>query len=132
MLSAEAENLQLIKKLITAIANRDFAGVTDCFAGDVILHVPGNTLVSGTFKGVNDVMSALGHVAQMSGESLKIRLHDAMANDQHGIVMYEVSAEHASGDIAYSHIDVYHFRDGHISEISGYPSDLAAFDRLYG
>ena len=132
MLSAEEEHLQLIKRLITAIATRDRVDFAACLAPNVVLHVPGTTLISGTFRGFDEVMEALARVAAMSGESLRIRLHDALANDQHGIVMYEVSAQRGGRDIGYSHIDIYHFADGRISEISGFPSDIDGFNRLYG
>jgi len=44
-------------------------------------------------------------------------------------VMYDVKAERDGKEIAYSHIDVYHFRDGRISEITGWPTN--GFSRLY-
>lgn len=132
MLSAEEEHLQLIKRLITAIAARDRDGFAACLAPNVVLNVPGTTLISGTFRGLEEVMVALARVAEMSGESLRIRLHDALANDQHGIVMYDISAKRDGKDIAYNHIDIYHFTDGRISEVTGFPSDIDGFNRLYG
>jgi ketosteroid isomerase-like protein len=132
VLSAEQEHLQLIKRLITAIATRNREDFAACLAPNVVLHVPGSTLISGTFRGFDEVMEALARVSEMSGESLRIRLHDVLANDQHGIVMYDVSAQRDGKDIGYSHIDIYHFTDGRISEISGFPSDGQAFNRLYG
>ena len=132
MLSIEAEHLQLVKNMVTAIATRNRDAVEECLAPDVVLNVPGSTLVSGSFKGLDEVMEALGRFAEMGGDGLRIHLHDVMANDQHGIVMYDVKAERDGKTIAYSHIDIYHFRDGKIREIIGCPHDVGAFEKLYG
>lgn len=118
--------------MVTAIATRNRDGFADCLTQDIVLQVPGSTLVSGTYKGREEVMDALERFATMGGDKLRVRLHDILANDQHGIVMYDVKAERDGKEIAYSHIDIYHFRDGKICEVIGCPHDLAAFERLYG
>jgi ketosteroid isomerase-like protein len=133
MLSVEAEHLQLVKKLITAVAVRDGEAVAACMTHDVCMHVPGNTLVSGTFRGLDNVMETLGRIAELgAGSGTRVRIHDVLANDQHGIVMYDVKAERDGQGIAYSHVDVYHFREGKVSEITGCPQDMSAFERLHG
>ncbi|HUF53140.1 MAG TPA: nuclear transport factor 2 family protein [Dehalococcoidia bacterium] len=132
MLTVEAEHLQLVNNVIRAIATRNREALEDCLTQDVVLHVPGTTLVSGTFKGREEVLEALGHFAQMGGPSLSIRLHDVLANERHGIVMYDVSAEREGKAISYRHIDIYHFRDGRIRDVTGCPYDLNAFEELYG
>jgi ketosteroid isomerase-like protein len=129
MVTVEAANLQLVQNLIAAIAQRDREAVAGCLAEDVVLNVPGTTLVSGRFQGREEVLEALGRFAEMGGERLRVRLHDVLANETHGIVMYDVKAERDGKEIAYSHIDVYHFRDGRISEITGWPTN--GFSRLY-
>jgi ketosteroid isomerase-like protein len=132
MLTVEAEHLQLVKNVVTAIATRDREALAECLSDDIVLNVPGTTLLSGKIKGREEVIETLGRFAGVAGDSLRIRLHDVLANDQHGIVMYDVSAHRDGNDIAYSHIDVYHFRDGKIREVTGCPMDLEAFETLYG
>jgi hypothetical protein len=65
----------------------------------------------------------------MGGEKLRVRLHDVLANRTHGVVIYDVKAERDGKEITYSHLDVYHFRDGLISEITGWPTN--GFSKLY-
>jgi ketosteroid isomerase-like protein len=132
MLTIEAEHLQLVKNLVTAVATRNREAVEECLTPDVVLNVPGSTLVSGSFKGRDVVMMALGRLAEMGGEHLRIHLHDIIANDQHGVVMYDVKAQRDGRQISYSHLDIYHFRDGKIREIIGCPHDIGAFEKLYG
>ena len=60
------------------------------------------------------------------------RLHDVLANEQHGVLLYTVTAQHEDRSIRYRYIDLYHFREGQISEVFGYPADDArAFDEFY-
>jgi ketosteroid isomerase-like protein len=126
---AEAEQLQLIKKLVDAMARLDGAGVRACLTPDVVLNTPGETLLSGTFRGIEDVMEALTRFAEIGGEDMELRLHDAFASDEHGVVLYDVKARRDGKAIVYDQVDIYHFRDGLISEITVCQSD--GFRRLW-
>jgi hypothetical protein len=61
-----------------------------------------------------------------------VRLHDVLADEQHGILLCTVAGHHDERSIRYRYRDVHYFREGQISEVWSYPTDNArAFDEFY-
>ncbi len=59
-------------------------------------------------------------------------MSDVLANEQHGVLLYTVTASHGERSIKYRYMDLYHFREGQIPEVWGYPADKGrAFDEFY-
>ncbi len=132
MQSVEEANLELIKALLAAFAKGSLTAVGEVLTQDVKFHFPGHNSFSGEYKGLEASMSLLARVFQWTGGSTRIRIHDVLANEQHGVLMYTVTARHNDSSIRYRYMDVYHFRDAQISEVWGYPADDAAgFDEFY-
>jgi ketosteroid isomerase-like protein len=132
MLNVEQAHLELIKSLLSEFAGDNLDGVRALLTPDVKLHVPGDNSLSGEYRGVDSSLRLLDRITQWTGGTTRVRLHDVLANEQHGILLYTVTAEHGDRSIRYRYIDLYHFREGKISEVWGYPADDAsAFDEFY-
>ncbi len=132
MLNVEQAHLELIKSLLSEFAGDNLDGVRALLTPDVKLHFPGDNSLSGEYKGVDASLRLLDRITQWTGGTTRVRLHDVLANEQHGILLYTVTAEHGDRSIRYRYIDLYHFREGKISEVWGYPADGArAFDEFY-
>src|SRR5713101_4928680 len=132
MLNVEQAHLELIKSLLREFAEGNLDGVRALLTLDVKFHFPGNNSLSGEYKGVDASLRLLDRITQWTGGTTRVRLHDVLANEQHGILLYAVKAQHGDRSIRYRYIDLYHFREGQISEVWGYPADDArAFDEFY-
>jgi ketosteroid isomerase-like protein len=131
MQSIETENLQVIKKLLQSIAAREWADVRGCLADNVVFHFPGQNAFAGDYRGREKALELLARVVQWTGGSIRIQLHDILANEQHGVLLYTVTAKHGDKAIEFSHIDVYHIRDGQVTEVWGACTEQAAFDDFY-
>jgi hypothetical protein len=130
--TVEQANLELIKSLLAAFAQGSLSGVRDLLTPDVKFHFPGDNSLSGEYKGLDESIALLARVFQWTAGSTRIRLHDVLANEQHGVLMYTVTARHGEKSIRYRYMDVYHFRDGQICEVWGYPADnVRGFDEFY-
>jgi ketosteroid isomerase-like protein len=132
MQSVEQANLELVKALLAAFARGDLPAVREILTRDVRFHFPGRNSLSGEYKGVDASLGLLGRIFKWNAGSTRIRLHDVLANEQHGVLMYTVTAQHGERSIRYRYMDVYHFRDGQICEVWGYPADdPVAFNEYY-
>jgi uncharacterized protein len=129
--SIETENLQLIKALLTGFATRDWPAIRDTLAQNVVFHFPGGNSFSGDYKGREQSLEMLARVTEWTEGSMRVKLHDVLANEQHGVVMYTVSAKHEDKAISYRYIDIYHIRDGQIIEVWGSTVDSSDFDDFY-
>jgi ketosteroid isomerase-like protein len=132
MLSVEQANLELIKSLLSEFAGGNLDGVRALLTADVKFHFPGDNSLAGEYKGVDASLGLLNRINEWTGGTTRVRLHDVLANEQHGVLIYTVNARHGERSIKYRYMDLYHFRDGQISEVWGYPADNArAFDEFY-
>jgi ketosteroid isomerase-like protein len=129
--SIETENLELVKRLLTAFVRGDVQAIRRKLTSDVIFHFPGNNQFSGDYKGIDEALSLLARVYQWTGGSGRIHMHDVLANEQHGVLMYTVSARHKDREITYRYINLYHFQNGQICEVWGVPQDAPGFDAFY-
>ena len=132
MLDVEQAHLELIKSLLSEFAGGNLDGVRALLAPDVKFHFPGDNSLAGEYKGVDASLGLLDRINQWTGGTTRVRLHDVLANEQHGVLLYTVTAQHGERSIKYRYMDLYHFREGQISEVWGYPADNArAFDEFY-
>ena len=131
MQSIETENLQLIKTLLTGFATGDWPSIRASLAQNVVFHFPGRNAFSGDYKGREQSLEMLARIAAWTEGSLRVKLHDVLANEQHGVLLYTVSAKHGDKAISYRYIDIYHFRDGQIIEVWGSTVDSPDFDDFY-
>ncbi|MEO8456892.1 MAG: nuclear transport factor 2 family protein [Chloroflexota bacterium] len=132
MQTVEQANLDLVKSLLAAFSNGNVLGIRGILTPDVKFRFPGYNALSGEFKGIDAALGLLSRIFQWNGGSTRIRLHDVLANEQHGVLLYTVTARHGDRTIRYKYMDLYHFRDGQISEVWGVAADDArAFDEFY-
>jgi ketosteroid isomerase-like protein len=127
----ESEHLELVKALLAAFVRGDIARVRTLLTDDVCFRFPGRNQFSGEYKGIDNALSLLAKVAAWTGGKAQIRMHDVLANEQHGVLLYTVTAQHGDRKIAYRYADVYHFRQGRISEVWGMLQDAPDFDAFY-
>jgi hypothetical protein len=126
------ENLQVIKSLLTASAKQDWQAAGRHYTRDVKVHFPGRNKFSGDYTGLDGVSQLLTALWEWTDGTLASDMHDILANDQHGVMMYTVTAKRGDRAISYRYIDVYHFREKLVSEVWGQPvGDVAEFDAFY-
>jgi uncharacterized protein len=102
------------------------------FAADIRYHVSGRSQVAGGYEGAGQVLGLFGRLFELSAGTLRIELHDVVANDQHGVALFTVSAEREGRQIADNEILVAHVgADGKATEIWTRAGDQYAFDEFW-
>ena len=113
---AEHPNVALMRKGYEAFAKGDMAALTGLFAEDVVLHQPGNNQISGEHKGRDAVFAVFGKLAQLSGGTFRIELHDVLANDEHAVVLQRVTGSRPGRQLDARAIEVFHIKGGKVRE----------------
>ncbi len=131
MQSLETERLELVKALLAAFSQGDVERIRSLLTDDVVFHFPGQNNFSGNYKGKDAALGLLLRVNEWTGGKTRIRLHDVLANDQHGVLLYTVTSSHGDREISYRYINLYHFRESQISEVWGVVQDCPEFDDFY-
>ncbi len=128
---AEHPNVGLLRKGYEAFAKGDMATLTELFSEDAVWHVSGTSPISGVHRGRDAVFAAFGRMAQLSGGTLKIELHDALANDEHAVALTRASASRQGRQLDSLDTDVYHIRNGKVTEMWSFVEDQRSYDEFW-
>ena len=128
---AEHPNVGLLKRGYEAFAKGDMATLTELFSENIVWHVPGNNLISGEHRGRDAVFAFFGQIAQLSGGTYQVKLHDALANDEHAVALARVTGSRQGKQIEILDVAVYHISDGKVTEAWSFADDQRAEDEFW-
>lgn len=124
-------NEALLRRGYDAFGKGDMATIAELFADDIIWHVPGNNPLAGDYKGRDNVLAYFGKSVELTGGTLKVEVHDILANDEHGIALTRDTAQRAGKSLDDNAVQVFHIRDEKVVESWFHPGDSAANDEFW-
>jgi ketosteroid isomerase-like protein len=126
---AEHPNIQRLREGYDAFARGDLDALRERFAPDIVWHIGGNSPLAGDYKGHDEVFGYFMKLAEMTGGTLKLEIHDLLANDTHAVALTRGSAQREGKSLDMNQVHVFHVNDeGKITEFWGFPEDQAAAD----
>ena len=72
-----------------------------------------------------------GWLAHLSGGTHRIELHDVIGNDDHVVALHTTRAERAGKQLEISVVQVFHVRDGKVTEAWTHHGDLYTMDEFW-
>jgi ketosteroid isomerase-like protein len=125
-------NEELVREGFAAFGRGDVDALQHkFFAEDVRYHVPGRSAPAGDYEGVAQVLEWLGRQFEFSAGTIRAEVHDVVANDEHAVALFTVRGERAGKQVEDNSVQVFHFRDGKVSEVWSHPADLYAMDEFW-
>jgi hypothetical protein len=126
-------NEELLRESFAAFQQGDMAALQNkYFAADIRYHVAGRSSISGDYQGIDEVFAFFGRLFELSGGTLRLELHDVVANDQHGVALFTVSAEREGRLFAGNEVLIGHVSpDGKATEVWTQPVDQYASDEFW-
>ena len=128
---AEHPNVGLLRRGYEAFAKGDVATLTEVFSGDVVWHESGTGPISGEYRGREAVLAFLGRFAALSGGTFRVEPHDILANDEHGAVLSRATASRQGKQLDALEVQVYHLRDGKVTEAWSFFQDQRRYDEFW-
>ncbi len=119
-----SENIETSKRGYAAFGAGDVDAVLADYDDDVEFVVPGNSTVSGTYRGKDGVRELFTKVAE---QNFRIEPSRFLADDDVVVVLSRVTAGGESGLEA----DVFSYRNGKIVKAQNL-GDTAMFERVFG
>ncbi len=113
---AEHPNVEVWRKGHAALSSRDWDGIRSYLAEDVTYHVPGNHSLSGDHVGLQAVLALLASGVARTDGTLKVEPHEVMATDDHVVALVKISATRDGRQFSYNGVNVYHVKDGKLTE----------------
>ncbi len=125
------ENTALVQKLVGAFRTGDLATVASCFSPDAVWDFPGRSVVSGTFKGPDEIVAFLARSYELSGATLAVDLIDVTASDRGATQVQWVSADHAGKSMRAVEL-LHHEMSGGVIVRTWHRSDEGAIAGFFG
>jgi ketosteroid isomerase-like protein len=124
----EHPNAEIVRRLSEAFESGDMANAAAVgealVADDVVWHESGRAEPR---RGKGELRAALGEVDyRITG-----RTHDIIANDEHVVLLADATATRAGRTLDYRVAEIYHVRDGRITERWAFSDDTAAIAEFF-
>jgi ketosteroid isomerase-like protein len=120
-----------VRGFFAAFARRDLDEARSLMTRDMQFHMPGAHPLAGDRVGPDEWFRLAGDVLELTEGTFRLKVHDVLANDEHGVALVDVHAERAGEAFNWNRLFVYHFARGKISEVWIHETDQAGVDRLF-
>jgi uncharacterized protein len=122
-------NAELVRRLFGAFG-KDAKQISATFDREVVWRVPGNTVMSGEYRGRRDVVDFLRRTGVETGGTYRSQLHTVLADDDWGVAVYRARGSRNGIDLDVEQALVFKFGSGMITEVTAVPLD-SAFDAFW-
>ena len=124
-------NEDLLRRGYEAFGKGDLDTLRELFSPDITFHSPGRSPIAGDYAGVDETFGFFGKLAELSGGSFRVEVHDILANDEHVVALTTVSGQRDGKSLDDRSVEVYHVKDGKITEAWVHPGDQYAGDEFW-
>lgn len=128
-MTEEHPNAALIRRLFAAFG-RDPKVIAAALARDVVWRVPGNTAMSGEYRGPREVVEFLRRTGLETGGTYRSSLRTVLADDEWAIAVYRALGTRNGIDLDVDQALVMRLVDGQIKDVTAVPLD-SAFDAFW-
>jgi uncharacterized protein len=125
---ADHPNAAIIRAASEEMARTgDMTSQMDRLADDVVWHEIGSD------EPVRGKRALMERYSQMpAGGSITVDTHDVVANDEHCVALVTATATMGGQSLTYRTAEIYHMRDGKITERWAFSDDTERINRFFG
>lgn len=123
---SEHPNATVIREMNDAMASGDMQGAASRVADDVVWHVIGR---AEPYRGTDQLAASMGELGDFD---IKWQVHDVLASDDHVIALGTATATHGDRSLIYRTAEIYHVRDGRVTERWAFSDDTQAITDFFG
>jgi hypothetical protein len=124
-------NAELLERAFAAFG-RDALAVARTLAEDVVWRVPGDTVMSGEYRGRDDVLRFLRQTRVQSDNTYRTELRYVVADDDRAVAVYRACGERKGRSLDIEQALFCVIRDGQIADVTAVPFDFPAFAEFWG
>ena len=129
MSEAEHPNAALVRRLFASFGRHPMA-VAAALARDIVWRVPGNTVMSGEYRGRREVVEFLRRTGLETGGTYHSRLQTVLADDDWAVAIYRALGTRNGIDLDVEQALLIRIVDGVLQDVTAVPLD-SAFERFW-
>src|SRR6266508_1314852 len=107
-------NEQFVRKMYDAMARGDGRQLARVLTAETQWIMPGRGLLSGTYRGPDEIFGLWKRIAEQSGGGLQLELRDVLANDDHAVALASVRGSREGRQLDERQVAVFEFADGQL------------------
>jgi ketosteroid isomerase-like protein len=123
---SEHPNATVVREMSEAMANGDMAGAASRVADDVVWHEIGRAEPR---RGKAELAASMG---AWSAYNITWEAHDLLASDDHVVGLGTATATRGDRTLTYRTAEIYHIRDGRVTERWAFSDDTKAITDFFG
>jgi uncharacterized protein len=127
--TGEHPNAALIRRLFDAFG-RDAKVIAAALDRDIVWRVPGNTIMSGEYRGPREVVGFLRRTGLETSGTYRSALHTVLADDDWAVAIYRATGSRNGIDLDVEQALVIRLEDGRLKDVTAVPLD-SAFDAFW-
>ena len=104
----EHPNIDRARRGYAAFGSGDLATLSELIADDAVWHAQGVGPLSGDYHGRDQVFGFFGRLAEETGGTFRLDVHDILANDEHTAVLATLTASRGGKSIEVPVVNVSH------------------------
>jgi hypothetical protein len=130
---AEHPDITLIKRGYAAFNNADVATLSEIIASDAQQHMVGNNIVSGDYKGLENILGFYGKLAELTNGTYGVEI-ESMFTDGAGkvVVVHTQRGERNGKQLTPRQALIFTVAGGKVVDLHDTTEDLAAEDAFWG
>jgi ketosteroid isomerase-like protein len=121
-------NEKLIRDLLGGVLAPDRVGVADLQHPDLVMHFPGNNILSGDHHGPDGARAFNQVLRERSGGTIRFEVIDVLGGDEHTFLLFVASAERNGRTYSWRAVSVYRIEGGKLRETWIHPFQLDQVD----
>lgn len=125
------DNADIARRAYTAFLSGDMATMNELMSDDIVWHSPGNNLLSGTYRGKEEVFGFFAKIAQLTDGPMQMDIHDILASDDHVVALLETRAARGDKSLETKAAHIMHVEDGRVTEFWNFVEDAAVGDEFW-
>jgi ketosteroid isomerase-like protein len=124
---ADQPNAAMVRKAIEALNSEDYEGFANLVHDDVVWHVIGS---SQPVRGKAAMAEGLGGGG--SDFTITAELHDLTSSADHVVALVKAHATRGGQTLDYNTAEIFHVKDGKVSERWAFSDDTARITEFFG
>jgi ketosteroid isomerase-like protein len=123
-------NAELLERAFAAFG-RDALALARLLADDIVWRVPGDTVMSGEYRGRDEVLQFLRQTRVQSDNTYRTELQYAVADDERAVAVYRAQGERKDRALDIDQALFCVIRDGQLVDVTAVPFDFPAFAEFW-
>jgi uncharacterized protein len=110
-------NIDVWEQIYDGFTSGDMDKLAELIAPDVVWHVPGDNLISGTYRSRDAIFGCFNKIFELSGGTYQPELVDILADDKYTVALLHAKARHGEKTLDQDYAFISKIRDGQVVEL---------------